>query len=286
MSTWGTGIKQSDEFMDVYEEFFERYKDDALAIQVYQTILDEYRGDFSDEEVSPMLYTVYYALAQCLWECGAKDDWLWQKIKTVIDTDADLKFWNESGTEPQLENSRHKALQKFWEKINSEPKKIKNPKKTIAKREPTLHKGDLFAYTCENGYRIALVLDFIWNSYLTAISEEVFDHIPEETEAMLAYTHTVTWFSIRESIPKKNRILISRLHITGNYNNRAGLLFSNCMVGCTAIGEKSFFFDLDSAAPCMEKNKIGRYRFDALLSPAVLPKFEQRLNDDIPPAIF
>ena len=43
MSTWGTGIKQSDEFMDVYEEFFERYKDDALAIQVYQTILDEYR---------------------------------------------------------------------------------------------------------------------------------------------------------------------------------------------------------------------------------------------------
>ena len=154
------------------------------------------------------------------------------------------------------------------------------------KREPTLHKGDLFAYACENGYRIALVLDFVWNSYLTAISEEIFEHIPDEAAAMSAYTHTVTWFSKRESIPKKDRKLISQLHIAGNYNNRAGLLFSGFMVGCTAIGERSFFFDLDSAAPCMEKNKIGRCRFDELLNPNILPKFEPRLNDDVPPAIF
>jgi len=91
MSSWGTGIKQSDEFMDVYDEFFELYKDDAVAIEIYQTILNEYQQEFSDEESSPMLYTVYYALAQCLWECGVKDDWLWQKIKDIIDTDADLR---------------------------------------------------------------------------------------------------------------------------------------------------------------------------------------------------
>ena len=286
MSTWGTGIKQSDEFTDVYDEFFALYKDNAVAIDVYQTILNEYRQEFPDEESSPMLYTVYYALAQCLWECGAKDDWLWQKIKTIIDTDADLRFWNESGAEPQLEQSRRRALQAFWEKINSELTKIKKPKKTTAKREPTLHKGDLFAYVCENGYRVALVLDFVWNSYLTAISEEIFDRIPNETDAMLAYTHTVTWFSARASIPKKDRVLISRLTVTGNYNNRAGLLFSGFTVGCSAIGERTFFFDLASAAPCMEKNKIGRYRFDELLNPNVLPKFEPRLADDIPPAVF
>ena len=34
MSSWGTGIKQSDEFMDVYDEFFERFKDDAVAIDI------------------------------------------------------------------------------------------------------------------------------------------------------------------------------------------------------------------------------------------------------------
>ena len=38
MSSWGTGIKQIDEFMDVYDEFFELYKDNAVAMDIYQTI--------------------------------------------------------------------------------------------------------------------------------------------------------------------------------------------------------------------------------------------------------
>ncbi len=281
MSSWGTGIKQSDEFIDIYDEFFELYKDDATAIEIYQTILAEYQQEFSDEDFSPMLYTVYYALAQCLWECGVKDDWLWQKIKDIIDTDADLKFWNEFGTEPQLEKNRRNALQKFWKKINSEPAKIKKPKKTTAKREPTLHKGDLYAYACENGYRVALVLDFVWDSYLTAISEEFFDHVPSEAEAMNSYTHTLTWFSARASVPKKARIVISDLNITGNYNNRAGLLCSPSMLGCSGIGEREFFFDIDAAAPCMEKNKIGRYSFTELLDPEILPKYDPRVNADM-----
>ena len=273
MSAWGTGIQQSDEFSDVYDEFFELYKDDAVAADIYQTILAEYQAEFSDEESSPMLYTVYYALAQCLWECGVRDEWLWQKIKDIIDTDSDLKFWNELGLEPQLEKSRRRALQKFWEKISSEPTKIKKPKKTTAKREPTLHKGDLYAYACENGYRVALVLDFVWNSYLTAISEDIMDHVPDEAEAMLLYTHTLTWFSTRASIPKKDRIMISALPITGNYNNRAGLLFSSAKVGCSSIGEREFFFHPDAADPCMERNEIGRYRFAELLNPEILPQY-------------
>ena len=281
MSSWGTGIKQSDEFMDVYEEFFELYKDDAVAIDIYHAILDEYQQEFSDEKSSPMLYTVYYALAQSLWECGVKDNWLWLKIKDIIDTDADLEFWNEQGIEPQLEKSRRKALQKFWEKITSEPTKIKKPKKTTAKREPTLHKGDLYAYVCENGYRVALVLDFVWDSYLTAISEEIFDRVPGEAEVMISYTHTLTWFSARASIPKKDRILISNLNITGNYNNRAGLLFSPSIIGCSSIGERDFFYNLNAAKNCMERNKIGRYKFIELLNPEILPKYHLRVNADL-----
>ena len=70
MSAWGTGIRQSDEFADVYEEFFDLYRDDASAMDIYRKILAEYRNEFADEAASPMLYTVYYALALCLWECG------------------------------------------------------------------------------------------------------------------------------------------------------------------------------------------------------------------------
>ena len=281
MSSWGTGIKQSDEFMDVYDEFFELYKDDATAIDVYRKILTGYQDEFSDEEGSPMLYTVYYALAQCLWECGVKEEWLWQKIKDIIDTDADLKFWNELGVEPRLETSRRKALMMFWEKINSQPAKIKKPKKTTAKREPTLHKGDLFAYTCENGYRVALTLDFVWDMYLIAISEELFDHVPDEGEVMQAYTHTVVWFPVRTPIPKKDRIMISGVAVTRTYNNRAGLLFSPSMVGCSSYGKREYFFHIQDADPCMERNSIGRYSFAELLDPEVLPKYHPRVNADL-----
>lgn len=277
MSAWGTGIKQSDEFMDVYDEFFDTYKDGASAEEVYKAILDEYLSEFSSEETSFLLYTVYYALAYCLWECGVKDEWLWKKIKDIIDSDADLEFWNETGLEPGTEKSRRRALQKFWEKINSEPTKIKKPKKTVKKREPTLHKGDLYAYKCENGYRVAWVLDFVWDEYLTAISEDIFDKVPTQEEAMSAYTHTLSWFSARNSIPKKDRVNIANIPLAGNYNNRAGLLLSSLM-GCSNLGERTYFFELEKADANMKRNNIGRYRMSELSDPEVLPKYHPRID--------
>lgn len=281
MSAWGTGIKQSDEFMDVYDEFFDRYKDDATAMEVYRAILTEYQEEFSDGDSGPLLYTVYYALAQSLWECGERDEWLWQTVREIIDTEADLKFWNELGAEPELIVSRRRALNKFWEKINSTPAKVRKPKKTGKKREPTLHKGDLYAYAVEGGFRAALVLDFVWDSFLTAITEEVFDRIPTEAEVMAAHTRTLSWFSVRESIPKKDRILISAIPINKNYNNRAGLLFSPSMVGCSNIGQRIWFYDPAAASLRMEHNGIRRYAMEELPDPAVLPKYHPRVNADL-----
>jgi len=281
MSFWGTGIKQSDEFMDVYDYFFELYKDDADAREIYRSILAEYQAECSDETTSPLLYTVYYALAYALWECGAKDEWLWQKIGDIIASDADLIFWDEPGAEPQLKKRRRKELQKFWSKLNSAPANIKKPKKTQTKRAPATLKGTLFAYACTDGYRAALVLDELWNSRLTAITEELFDHVPDETEAMHSHTHTVSWFSAREFIPKKDRILISQLHLAGNYNNRAGLLFSSSIVGISNVGKREFFFDPSSAAPSMERNHIARYQLNELSDPEILPPYHPRINVDL-----
>lgn len=183
--------------------------------------------------------------------------------------------------EPELEKSRRRALDRFWDKINSTPTKIRKPKKTQKKREPTLHKGDLYAYACEGGYRAALVLDHVWDSFLTAITEEVYDRIPTEAEVMASHTRTVSWFSARESIPKKDRISIAKLPVEGNYNNREGLLFSPSMVGCSSIGERGWFFNLASADARMEMNHIGRYAMTELLSPDVLPKYHPRVNADL-----
>jgi hypothetical protein len=53
------------------------------------------------------------------------------------------------------------------------------------------------------------------------------------------------------------------------------------MVGCSAIGERVFFFDPEAAAPCMARNEIRRYAMEELLDPSVLPKYHPRVNADL-----
>ena len=278
MSMWGAGIKQSDEFMDVYDEFYDRYVDDADPVEIYREILEEYRSEFSSVDMDPIMYTVYYALAQCLWECGQKEPWLWDEIDRIIATEADLAFWSELGMDKRMRESRRKALLKFQEKLRSQPTRIRKPKKSQRRNpQPTLRKGDLFAYACNDGYRAALVLDWCygWNLFLIGITDPIFDHIPTQDEVMGAVSSTVTWFSPREAIPKKERILLTQLDITADYNNRAGLIYSDTKAGCSAYGKREFFFDPSKAKVTMDRNRVGSYLMKALLVPSVLPFYLQ-----------
>lgn len=156
MSSWGTGIKQSDEFLDVYEEFFDKYVDGTDPLAIFSEIWQEYRGEFPEDHNDPILHTIRFALAQCLWECGTKDESLWNEIDEIITTGKDLKFWGDLGADESLKRKRKKSLEEFWLKINSTPKRIRYPKKNSVPRAPTLHKGDIFAYADpRGGYRAA-----------------------------------------------------------------------------------------------------------------------------------
>lgn len=48
MSAWGTGVQQSDEFADVYDEFFEQYTGDADSFAIQAKIWKEYIEEFSE----------------------------------------------------------------------------------------------------------------------------------------------------------------------------------------------------------------------------------------------
>ena len=95
MSSWGTGVSQSDEFAEIYEEFFEAYTGDADPFDIQKRIWKEHKEEFPEEKYDPILYNVRYALAQCLWECGLKDDALWAEIDEIIHSGKELRFWDE-----------------------------------------------------------------------------------------------------------------------------------------------------------------------------------------------
>lgn len=279
MSAYGTGIKQSDEFADVYEEFFEAYKDNADPLLLYRNIWAEYVDEFPEETGldadTPVLFTVRYALAQCLWECGVKDQKLWDEIEYIITSESDLRFWDTSnGGDETLVRKRRKSLAQFWEKINSEPFKVKKPRKTTVKRQPTLHKGDIFAYAApEGGYRAAVVFDFVWDSFLIAVCEHVFQEIPSEEEIWDSKTKLVFWCPKQVVIPKKDRILIGHMEISQSYNGYAGLSCTEYNIGCTSLADRSYFFDSEEAQASMVRNHISSYIMKDLLDPKILPRF-------------
>lgn len=282
MSMVDTRISGSDEFYEIHEDFFDRYKEGTTADEVYREILAEYQSEFEDEAEDCdhiLMHEVCFALAWCLWECGCRDEWLWSKVQTIIDSGENLKHgWVD---DPKVIKARERELERFWQKINTPAKKPRQPRKERQPRKPTLNKGDLFAYAVPGGYRVALVLDFDDSCepiFLTAISDEVFSSIPDEKAAMTAHSHIVSWFSPRASIPKKERRMITNLGITASYNNRAGFLSCETIFGISNIGERAYFLDLTSAEETMNRNSIGCYRFSELLNPDVLPKYHDRMS--------
>ena len=275
MSSWGTGIKQSDEFCDVYDEFFERYVGDFDPLDIAESIWQEYYAEFGDGALSPMLYTVRYALAQSLWECGVKDEKLWGEIDDIIRSGRDLQFWAELEADGRTLKSRKKQLELFWERINSVPKRIKKPKKPTEPRKPTLAKGDIFAYSIgESRYRACVVFDFIWNSFLIAVTDDAFSSVPTKEQIWDGKTSLVFWCPVRAAVPKKDRIVIEKVQIDGDYNGRAGLIYKEgCEYGCISIGERIWFYEPEKAAVSMKRNRIGTYTMRDLLEPKILPWF-------------
>lgn len=274
-----TSIRGSDEFFDIHEDFFERYTEGTTPQEIYQQLLAENAQEFADEMEDCdliLMHEICFALAYCLWECGCRDEELWQKVGRIIESGDNLKYgWVD---DPQVIRSRERALSRFWQQINTPCKKPRGPRKARKPRQPTLHKGDLFDYACEGGFRAALVLDFLWDSFLIAIAEDVFPAVPDAKKVLQSHTRTVLWCPPRACIPKKDRLPIGQIDVPGSYNNRAGLIYlEDKIIGCSSIGERGHFLDPDTALPMMERNGIGRYRMDGLLNPDVLPKYHDRL---------
>ena len=275
MSMWGAGIRQCDEFEDVYEEFFGKYIGDVCPEDIFREILSRYQQEFSEQEEG-FLYPVYYALAQCLWECGCKDNWLWDKIAQIVKTEADVAFWKELECDASFARRRQSELMKFLDKLHSVPYRIRKPRKITKKRQPSLEKGLLFAYACQTGYRVALVLDQVSEQYLLAIADAVFPEIPRKDQVMETECSTVIWCAYREVPPKKERLVIAILELEEDYNGRAGYLNSPSMVGCSNYGVREYFYDPKKAAASMKRNQIGCYRMKYLLRSASLPKYQPR----------
>lgn len=163
MGTWGTGISSNDTYADAYDEFFELY-DEGLSVKETTERLIASNQEIINEPDNSNDF--WFALAKAQWECKELDPNIFDKVRTIIETHADLEVWRRQDADEKSIAKRKVVLDKFLAQLQIERPKAKSRKKKVI-RQPVFEKGDCLAFKLANGnYGGAVVLEAIKDYYM------------------------------------------------------------------------------------------------------------------------
>lgn len=160
MGCWGMGITQSDEFCEVYSRFMQRYNNGDNVSTITAEILEEYRKEFSDDD--GVLHDVYFALAKAQWMCCAQSKLVFDRVKEIIESGANIAFYKELGATEKDLKIRRKNLEKFLTSLNTpraKPRQRRIDPLDRVKELPPVLPGECYAYKYKDGYRVLVILD-------------------------------------------------------------------------------------------------------------------------------
>ncbi len=155
MGTWGTAIKDSDAFADIYSEFYELYNKGGQPDIISKKITDE---NWEMLEIEEEKHSFWFALALAQWETKSLDLKVLSTVENIIISGAELKLWLDLGASEQDIKKRKVAIDKFLEKIKSDRPKAK-PRQKAKLKTPIFSTGDCLVFKIKNGnYGGAVVL--------------------------------------------------------------------------------------------------------------------------------
>lgn len=156
MGSWGPAVSSNDTYADVYDAFFELYNEGKEVLEITEKLIVENKDTIADKDDS---HNFLFAIAKCQWECKALDNSIFNRVKEIITSGADIEIWKDLGADPGELKKRKAALDKFLTGLESEKNKPKARKKKINK-EPPFEKGDCITFKLSNNnYGGAVVLE-------------------------------------------------------------------------------------------------------------------------------
>jgi hypothetical protein len=147
MGTWGTSIKDSDAFADIYYEFFELYNKGGQPDNISKKIIED---NWEILEIEDEKHSLWFALALAQWETKSLDLKVLSTVEEIINSGADLKIWLDLDASEQDIKKRKVALDKFLEKIKSDRPKAK-PRRRTKFKTPVFATGDCLTFKINNG---------------------------------------------------------------------------------------------------------------------------------------
>lgn len=155
MGTWGTAIKNSDAFADIYSEFYELYNKGGQPKIISNQII---KDNWEILEIEEEKHSLWFALALAQWETKSLEPEILQTVENIINSGAEIKTWTDLGADKKDITKRKAALVKFLGKLHSENPKITARTKPKLKT-PIFSTGDCLVFKLENGnYGGAVVL--------------------------------------------------------------------------------------------------------------------------------
>ncbi|HQZ26191.1 MAG TPA: hypothetical protein PLD18_12905, partial [Flavobacterium sp.] len=161
MGAWGTAISSNDTYADIYGDFFNLYNEGFDVAEISKKLISNNQETINDLDDGN---NFWFALAKAQWECKLLDDNIFDKVKEIIETGADIEVWKELGADEKDIKKRKIVLDKFLADIQIERTKAKSRKKKII-RKPIFEKGDCLTFKLKDGnYGAAVVLEAIINT--------------------------------------------------------------------------------------------------------------------------
>jgi len=161
MGAWGTAISSNDTYADIYSDFFILYNDGLDVAEISKKLIADNQETINDTADSN---NFWFALAKAQWECKQLDKEIFDRVKKVIETGADLEVWRQLEADEKDIKKRKAVLHKFLADLQTERPKAKSRKKKII-RQPVFEKGDCLTFKLQNGnYGGAVILEAIKDS--------------------------------------------------------------------------------------------------------------------------
>ena len=83
MGVWGMGLRQSDEYCEVYEAFMSEYDCGAAVSDIRSQIIASYTEEFAEDD--PILHDAFFAIAKAEWMCCEQSQELLNRVTDIID---------------------------------------------------------------------------------------------------------------------------------------------------------------------------------------------------------
>lgn len=153
MGAWSPAILGNDTSCEVRERFFELYDLGEQPEKIADIVLEEQQENLLYDKTN-----VWFGLALATWECKVLTSEIFNQVKQIVDSKADIEFNKELEADNDFLKKRQKVLDDFIVKISTEKNKARARKKIPKQVESVYLSGMCFAYKNANGKHIGIYL--------------------------------------------------------------------------------------------------------------------------------